>query len=150
MAKMSITFDGFNKLAEDIDAIGGDLHAAVDEALTETQKIVQENLTTAASVYAAKGGGLKGYATGKMYNSIIQDAYVEWKGTVAHVGTGFTSLGDGGFAGFMHSIFVMYGTPRMAKDAKVYNAIKGAKTRKQIAEKQDEIMKKHLELGKGG
>ena len=148
MAKMSITFDGFAKLAEDIDGIGGDLHSAVDEALTETQTIVQENLNTAASVYDKKGGGRKGYATGKMYNSIIQDVKVDWNGTVAEVKTGFTGEG-GNFAGFMHSIFVMYGTPRMSKDMKVYNAIKGTKTRKQIAKAQEEIMVKHLELGKG-
>lgn len=145
MAKrMSITFDGFEKLAEDIDAIGGDLHAAVDEALEETQFIVQDNLTSAAEVY--QHGGRKGYATGKMYNSIIQDLRINWKGMIAEVNTGFTGNG-GHFAGFMHSIFVMYGTPRMAKDPKVYNAIKGTKTRKQIAEKQEEVMVKHLKLG---
>lgn len=147
MAKrMSITFDGFEKLAEDIDAIGGDLHSAVDEALEETQFIVQDNLTTAAEVY--QHGGLKGYATGKMYKSIIQDVRIDWKGLIAEVKTGFTGSG-GHFAGFMHSIFVMYGTPRMAKDPKVYNAIKGTRTRKQIAEKQEEIMVKHLKLGEG-
>lgn len=146
MAKMSITFDGFAKLAEDIDAIGGDLHAAVDEALTETQKIVQDNLETAAQIYSAKGR--KGYATGKMYASIIHDASIDWKGTVAEVKTGFTSQG-GNIAGFMHSLFVMYGTPRMMKDVKVYNAIKGTKTRKDIAKAQEEIMMKHLDLGKG-
>ena len=148
MAKMSITFNGFAKLAEDIDAIGGDLHAAVDEALQETQSIVQDNVTSASAVYAAKGR--KGYAKGDMYNSIIQDLGIEWKGTVAEVKTGFSANGGATWAGFMHSIFVMYGTPKMAKDAKVYNAIKGSKTRKEIAEKQEEIMVKHLELGKGG
>lgn len=147
MAKrMSIIFDGFEKLAEDIDAINGDLHSAVDEALQETQFIVQDNLTSAAEVY--QHGGLKGYAKGTMYKSIIQDLRIDWKGLVAEVNTGFTGT-SGHFAGFMHSIFVMYGTPRMAKDAKVYNAIKGTRTRKQIAEKQEEIMVKHLKLGEG-
>jgi hypothetical protein len=147
MAKMSITFNGFAKLAEDIDAIGGDLHKAVDEALEETQKIVQDNLTTASAQY--QHGGRKGYAKGDMYRSIIDDTRIDWKGTVAEVKTGFSSNGGATWEGFMHSIFVMYGTPRMAKDAKVYNAIKGTKTRKQIAEKQEEIMVKHLDLTKG-
>lgn len=146
MAKMSITFDGFAKLAEDIDAIGGDLHSAVDEALEETQFIVQSNLVSAAQVYSSKGR--KGYATGKMYKSIIQDLGINWKGTVAEVNTGFSGT-KGSMAGFMHSIFVMYGTPRMAKDAKVYNAIKGTKTRKDIAKAQEEVMVKHLDLTKG-
>lgn len=149
MAKMSITFDGFEKLAEDIDAIDGDLHAAVDEALQETQSIVQANVESSALSYNHKGGGRKGYATGKMYNSIIRDTGIIWKGTVAEVNTGFSGS-KGSIAGFMHSIFVMYGTPRMAKDPKIYNAIKGTATRKQIAKVQEEIMSKHLELGKGG
>lgn len=148
MARMSITFDGFEKLAEDIDAIGGDLHEAVDEALEETQKIVHEELVQAAEIYASANKGKKGYATGKMYKSIINDVRIDWKGTIAEVKTGFT--GEGGkYAGFMHSIFVMYGTPKMVKDVKVYNAIKGTKVRKEIYDKQEEIMKKHLELGKG-
>ena len=149
MTKMSIIFDGFAKLAEDLDEIGGNLQEAVNEALEETQFIVQSNLVTAAEMYSAANKGKKGYATGKMYKSIIQDLNIDWKGTVAEVKTGFTGEGDK-YAGFMHSIFVMYGTPKMAKDAKVYNAIKGTKTRKEIARKQEEIMVKHLELGKGG
>jgi hypothetical protein len=148
MAKMSITFDGFEKLAEDIDEVGGDLHAAVDEALAETQKLVQDNLTSASAIYGRKGGGKKGYATGEMYRTIIQDLQIDWRGTIAEVKTGFSGEGAN-LSGFMHSIFVMYGTPRMPKNAKVYNAIKGTQTRKQIAEKQEEIMVKHLELGKG-
>ena len=141
MAKMSITFKGFDQLAEDLDAIGGDLHDAVDEALTESVKIIQSNLQTAAAPYSAKG--LRGYATGKMYGSIIENPQVEWKGLIAEVGAGFELYSRGGW----HSIFVMYGTPRMAKNPKVYNAIKGTKVKNEIAKKQEEIMKKHLELG---
>jgi hypothetical protein len=143
MAKMSIIFDGFAKLAEDIDEKGGNLHAAVDEALTKTQELVQGNVQSAAEIY--QHGGQKGYATGTMYNAIIQNAEVSWKGTVAEVDTGFSGT-KGSMAGFMHSLFVMYGTPKMAKDAKVYNAIKGTKTRKDIAALQEDIMVKHLEL----
>lgn len=142
MAKMSITFKGFEQLAEDIDAIGGDLKSAVDEALNESQKIIQSNLQTAAAEYARKGGG-KGYATGKMYQSIIENPQVEWHGLIAEVGVGFKLLAKGGW----HSIFIMYGTPRMGKNQKVYNAIKGTKTKNEIAKIQEEIMQKHLALG---
>ena len=142
MAKMSITFKGFEQLAEDIDAIGGDLKNAVDEALTESQKLIQSNLQTAAAEYSRKGGG-KGYTTGKMYQSIIKDPQVEWKGLIAEVGAGFELFARGGW----HSIFIMYGTPRMSKDQKVYNAIKGTKTKNEIAKIQEEIMQKHLALG---
>jgi hypothetical protein len=142
MAKMSITFKGFEQLAEDIDAIGGDLHKAVDEALNESQKIIQNNLQTAAADYSRKGGG-KGYTTGKMYQSIITSPQVEWNGLIGEVKVGFNLSSKGGW----HSIFIMYGTPRMAKNQKVYNAIRGTKTKNQIAKKQEEIMQDHLKLG---
>lgn len=141
MAKMSIIFDGFADLAAEIDRAGGDLKTAVDDALTETQKLVQNNVTNASAPYAHKGR--KGYATGEMYNSIIQHAQIEWTGSIAEVNVGFDLTQKDGF----HSIFVMYGTPRMAKDAKVYNAIKGTKTKKQIAEIQEKVMQNHLKLG---
>lgn len=140
MAKMSIIFDGFADLAEKIDRSDGDLHKAVDEALTATQKLIQDNLVTAAAPYATKGK--KGYATGAMYKAIINNAKVNWHGSVAEVDAGFELYQEGGW----HSIFVMYGTPRMAKDTKVYNAIKGTKTKKDIAAEQQKIMQSYLNL----
>lgn len=141
MARMSIIFDGFKDLAEAIDRKGGDLHAAVDEALTDTQQTIQSNLLSAAAVYSGKGR--KGYATGAMYSSIIDNAQVIWKGTIAEVRVGFRLNQNGGW----HSIFVMYGTPKMQKDPQVYNAIKGARVRQEIAERQEQIMEKYLSLG---
>ena len=143
MAKMSILFDGFADLAAEIDRSDGDLHAAVDEALTATQKLIQGNLEEAAAAYATKG--VKGYATGKMYETILKDPQVDWHGSIAEVGVGFGLDQNGGW----HSIFVMYGTPRMNKDQKVYNAIKGSKIKKAVAALQQEIMQKNLDLAKG-
>lgn len=147
MAKMSIVFDGFSDLAQAIDKAGGDLKEAVDEALTKTQDLVQENVRSASTVYTGKG--LKGYATGAMVRSIMASESPEWHGSIAEVGSGFTTNGGATMAGFLHSIFVMYGTPKMTKDQKLYNAIKGTRTRKQIAEIQQEVMNEHLKLGGG-
>lgn len=141
MAKMSIIFDGFEDLAASIDRIGGDLHAAVDEALTATQQMIQDNLTSAAAPYAAKGR--KGYAKGNMFKTILKDKRITWQGEVAEVDVGFDLLAKGGW----HSIFLMYGTPRISKDQSIYNAIKGTKTKQAIEKLQQEIMQKHLELG---
>lgn len=144
MAKAQILFKGFEDLAHAVDSAGADLKEAVNEALEETQLIVRDNVIPAAAVYAAKG--LKGYATGKMYNSIIRNPKIEWEGFVGTVGVGFEVTDDSGL-GFLHSIFVMYGTPRMAKNTKVYNAIRGTRVKKAIAKKQQEVMLKHLKLG---
>ncbi len=146
--RMSITFDGFEKLAAELDRQGKDLKPAVNEALEETQKYIQQELQSATLQYA--NGGRKGYAKGDLYDSIITDPDIEWNGLVASVKVGFSSI-YGGWEGFMHSIFVMYGVPAhgkfnrgYGKDAKVYNAIRGIRTKKQIEKLQKEVMEKHL------
>lgn len=142
MARMSIMFDGFKDLAQVIDDCSGTetLHKAVDEALTETGKYVQDQVNQAALPYAHKG--LKGYATGAMFNALKKDNPVIWTSPfIAEVSVGFNLKDKGGF----HSIFVMYGTPRMAKDQKLYNSIKGTKTKKEIEQIQKEVLGKYLD-----
>ncbi len=149
MAKMSITFNGFSELAAELDRQGKELKPAVSEALEETQKYIQQELESASEIY--QKGGKKGFAEGDMYDAIIRDPVIEWNGNLASVKVGFSSYGGSMWKGFMHSIFVMYGVPAHGKfnkgyqkDAKVYNAIRGIRTKKKIAELQKEIMQKHL------
>lgn len=142
MAKMSLTFDGFKELTEAIDKAGNDIQQAVTEALDETSKIVQQEVTSASAIYA--GSGKKGYATGAMYRAIKDAGDVSWKGKVAEVEVGF-ELRAGGSKGY-HSIFLMYGTPKIPKDSKLYNAVFGSKTKNQIHEKQEEVMAQYLKL----
>lgn len=148
MASMKITFDGFKDLATELDRMGGNLKAATNEALEATFDIVQNNLKSAASKYAAPNP--KTGRTGKMYKAIKVDKDVEWTGDVAKIGVGFDLNAPGG----VHSIFVMYGTPKhrvnhpgIKKDTKVYNAIRGSNTQSEIASKQEEVLKKYLSMG---
>lgn len=145
MGKISIQFDGFRELTEAIDRAGKDLNEAVEEALESSQQVVNDALIPAAAPYARQG--LKGYATGAMYGAIQTDQQVRWKGTTAEIGSGFTTNSGATQDGFYHSIFVMYGTPRMEKDQRIFNAIKGTKTKKNVADIQKEVMQKHFELG---
>lgn len=140
MAKMGITFSGFNDLIYQIDKAGKNADKAAKIALQATQKKVQQNLAAAAAPYATKGK--KGYATGAMYRAMIKSARVAQNGSVFEVDVGF-DLHNGGW----HSIFIMYGTPRIAKDTKIYNAIKGAKTKREIAEIQEKVLRKYLAIG---
>lgn len=152
MAKMQIIGDPIADMLEDMDRIGIDIKPAVNEALEETQKLIADNLKTDAQIYNKKGGGLKGYAQGNMYKTIVDDNKVNWTTpTDAWINSGFWLDEKGGF----HSIFIMYGTPRhgknnsgITKDTKVYNAIKGARTRTRIEGIQREVMKKYLKLGR--
>lgn len=139
MARMSLTFKGFEDLAYKIEQAEKDLRGAVDEALTETQNIIQGNTRQAAAKYTK--GGTK-YSTGRMLAAVKPNTGPEWSGTIASVGVGFDLRKAGGY----HSIFVMYGTPRMKKDVKLYNAIRGARTKQQVAQAQEKIMLEHLKL----
>ena len=148
---MSITFDGFEKLAAELDKVGGDLKPAVNEALEETQKYIQQELESASQIYSS--GGRKGYADGDLNAAIIRNPKVEWLGNVGVVDVGFSK--ELNWKGFMHSIFVMYGVPAHGKfnkgyqkDPKVYNAIRGLRTKNQIEQIQKEIMENHLKLGR--
>lgn len=138
MARMQIIFDGFEKMAERMKP--ETLKSAVNEALTETQKYIQSNVRKASEPYKSKSDAHP-YVTGRMYKSILEDEQVQWESTIASIRVGF-NLGDkkGGF----HSIFIMYGTPKIKKDTKIYNAIRGSKTKKEIAEIQKRIMERYL------
>lgn len=140
MARLTIT-DNFADLAEMIDRMEGDLRMAVTEALETTQRIVQGRTSSAAGIYA--GRGRKGYATGSMYASIPAVDNLKWEGDAATIGVGFKLPAGGGW----HSIFVMYGTPTMAKDTAVYNAIKGAQTLSAIEQAQEAVLRKYAGLG---
>lgn len=140
--KMEITFDGFDKLVEEIDRCGGNLRQAADEALSETQRLVQTEVTKASAIYSTKGGGRKGYATGAMVKKIIKNPEVTWEGTKATVEVGFI-IKDAG----IHTIFLMHGTPKMQKDQKLYDAVFGEHIKNMIATAQEDIMRKYLTIG---
>lgn len=131
---MSITFKGFDILAEKIDRISGDIKPAVNEALVETQSFIQNQLRPAMPPHRR---------TGRTEASIIKGGKIRWSWSVAEIDTGF-KISEGGFP----SIFLMWGTPRMEKDVKIYNAMYGMMTRRKIKALQMEILERHIALGK--
>ena len=142
MAKMKIIGDPIGDMLEEMDRKGIDIKPAVNEALEKTTQLITSNLQSAAAPYQHKG--LKGYATGAMYDDIITGDQVKWIGSIAEVNAGFNLQGKGGY----HSIFIMYGTPKMDKNTKVYNAVRGTGTKKRIKTLQAEIMMKYMKLGR--
>lgn len=123
--KTGIIFRGFEEYAEKLDELGGDLKSVTEEALKESEKLITPKLHQDMK---------KHKRTGRTEGSITNNPKVKWEGTQGAIKIGF-NIADGGLA----SIFLMYGTPRIAKDQKLYNDVYGAKTRKEIAKKQEEI-----------
>lgn len=123
MAKMKLEFDGFENVVNRLKQLDGDVKAATETALKDTHKIVTENAEIAIR---------KHRMTGRTEQSLVRKATVKWKGTVAEVETGF-DIKKGG----LPSIFLMYGTPRVKKDQKLYNAFFGTATKKEVKKAQE-------------
>lgn len=123
--KMRLEFTGFEEYAERLDKLGGDLKKTTEKALIETHKLLTPKVEEAFRRHDVK------YSHDTM-KSLKKDARVEWDGSVAAIGVGF-KISEGGFP----SIFIMYGTPRMQPDKKVYNSIYG--NRKKVRELQERI-----------
>lgn len=128
--KMRLEFTGFEEYAERLDKLGGDLKKTTEKALIETHKLLTPKVEEAFRKHDVK------YSHDTM-KSLKKDARVEWDGSVAAIGVGF-KISEGGFP----SIFIMYGTPRMQPDKKVYNSIYG--NRKKVRELQERIFAEEI------
>ena len=128
--KMRLEFAGFEEMAERLDKLGGDLKKTTEKALVETHKLITPKVEEAFRKHDVK------YSHDTM-KSLKKDPKVEWNGSTAEIGVGF-KISEGGFP----SIFIMYGTPRMQPDKKVYNSIYGNK--KKVKELQEGIFAEEI------
>lgn len=128
--KLTVDFSNFLEYAEKLDQLGGDLRATAEEALQESKDYVTENIE--ADMKSHK-------RTGRTEASINEDSKVIWEGMTASIDVGF-NIKHGGLA----SIFLMYGTPKMAKDQKLYNDVYGTGTKKKIKEMQEKIFQEAI------
>lgn len=128
--KMRLEFAGFEEMAERLDKLGGDLKKTTEKALAETHKMLTPKVEEAFRKHDVK------YSHSTM-KSLKKDSKVEWNGSTAEIGVGF-KISDGGFP----SIFIMYGTPRMQPDKKLYNSIYGNK--KKVKELQEGIFAEEI------
>lgn len=135
-SKFGIQFDGFAELMEQYDKLDGDLREVTADCLKAAHDIVTPKIS--ADI-------VKHHRTGLTEKSIEKNSRVNWDGETASIDVGF-NLKNGG----MPSIFLMYGTPRMKKDTKLYNDIYGSAVKKQIAERQEEILMNAIQKRLGG
>lgn len=123
--KTRIEFEGFEEAVARLSKLEGNVRQVTEKALDETHKYVTNQVQPIIR---------KHKQTGATEASLKTNSKVEWAGTLASDEVGF-NIRKGG----LPSIFLMYGTPRMKKDQKLYDAFYGSKTRNQIMKIQEDI-----------
>lgn len=128
--KITIDFKVFEKYAEELDKLGGDLRAVTEDILQESHDIVTTETERAMQ---------KHNKSGKTERSILRNEKVKWEGNIASINVGF-DIANGG----LPSIFLMYGTPRhepnhpgTEKDQALYDAIYGTKIKRRLKQLAD-------------
>ena len=125
MAKnFSLDFKDFLDFAYKIEELGGSdaLKRATDNALTATDKYVTEEVDKAIAQSRFNFD-----RTGRTKESLDKEIKTEWDGTVAKAKAGF-HITQGGLA----SQFLIYGTPHIAGDTNLRNAVKGEGKHKKV------------------
>ena len=131
-SKFAFRFDEVLDLAARIEKAGGDIQQAADKALRDTHDYITPQLST---------GIARHVATGDTKESLVQSPKVEWITPLkAQVNIGF-DLGDGGWP----SIFLMWGTPKMAPDVKLRKAAFGPAVKREVARLQKEALQAFLQ-----
>lgn len=130
--KMQIEFSGFEELAENLDKLGGDLKKTTEKALRESHKHITPKVQAAFEKHDVK------YTHATM-GSLKTNEEVEWSGTTASIGVGF-KISEGG----LPSIFLMYGTPTIKPDKKLFNAIMSKKAKKEVAKIQEDVFREAI------
>ncbi|MCI8363103.1 MAG: hypothetical protein HFJ41_08430 [Clostridia bacterium] len=123
--KTYVEFEGFDEAIARLNKLGANVKNISEKALKKTHSIITKKADEAIMPHNE---------THQTEKSLRREAEIEWVGNVASVKTGF-SISEGGIA----SIFLMYGTPRMKKDQKLYNAFWSKSTQNEIKEAQKEI-----------
>lgn len=134
--KFSLEFEGFEEMLEQFSELGTDVKPIATKALEATHSYITPQLheKVQASNLPAKGD----YSTGQSESQIIDEANIEWQGSISSVDIGF-SLDEG-----ITPIFLIHGTPNMAAVKGLKNAIYGSKTKEEIAKIQEDIFAKEL------
>lgn len=129
--KLTLSFDGMEEMIKALEEAEADVKKETENALSDSRNIITTNLEKAIGPHRF---------TGETEGSLARNEEVKWEGTTASLQVGF-DIGHGGLA----SIFLMYGTPKMAPDRRLYNAIYGSGTKKKVAEAQRKAFEKALE-----
>lgn len=123
--KITVDFKVFEKYAEQLDKLGGDLKTTAEEILQDSHDMVTTNVEREMK---------KHNKSGETDRAILRNSKVVWQGNIGSIDIGF-DIANGG----LPSIFLMYGTPKhepnhpgTEEDQALYDAIYGSKIKRQI------------------
>jgi hypothetical protein len=144
----SLDFKGFLDLAEDISERYGDeaLLEATEQALDETRKYVNAELREAMKSSKYSFTESVGYSQGEAMRSLakVESMPIETSGTIVTAYAGF-DLEEA-----PEALILAYGSPHLAKDTRLYNAIKvKGKVKNEVALLQHKVFTAALEGGTG-
>lgn len=137
MAKMSLSFEGLDEMMKKLERLDKDTKAVTEEALTKAHEIVtaKAEQAIAKSNLPARGH----YSHGDTAGSLQRTPKIKWSGSEASVEVGF-NIRKGG----LPSIFLMYGTPKMAKVQSLYDAFYSSQTEGEVINAEKEIFLKAM------
>lgn len=148
--KIDIRFDGFAAIAEELDRFPGALKKAAMEAMEYSAALVDVKLHKEMQKHE-RDFNSKAYGKHRTESTIMDGEKATADGNIIEQKVGF-NISHGG----LPSVFLMYGTPRhyqpnmhrmhpgIAADKKLYNAIYGSNTRKQLNKMQRSIFESVL------
>ncbi|MCI7503680.1 MAG: hypothetical protein MSA76_08485 [Clostridium sp.] len=134
--KGMIDFSQLEDLAEKWEKAGGKVEQLAESCLKAAHKAVTPPIVQDMTRH---------HRTGSTQESIVTKADVKWDGTKANIPVGF-DIKQGG----LPSIFLMYGTPRIKKDTKLYADVYGKKAQERIKKAQEETFQKGIKKLLGG
>lgn len=123
--KIGIDFSEFEILSKQLKSLNGNIKKTTETALKKSKVYVNKNLVADMN---------KHNKTSATIRSLDKTTSVNWVGSLGSIPVGF-NIGEGGLA----SIFLMYGTPRMSKDQKLYNDVYGSKNSEEVAKIQADV-----------
>lgn len=133
--KTGVEIVGLDELIESLERFGEDVSKVADKALIQTKEYINQNLISAMNSsrfdFDSRSGNTR--------KSLDQDKRTEHGDGQVSILAGY-DIANGGIA----SIMLMYGTPTITPDRKLYAAVFGAKTKKEVAEIQGEVFQNAL------
>lgn len=146
--KFSLDFDGFLKLADQVDRLGdGYLKLATENALRKSTDYVNQEVENAMNKskysFTAGQGGSKGRARESLEK--VSQMPIKWEGTKAFAYIG-VDLSEATEVIFLMNGTTLNGNPHIKADTKLKNAIKvKGKVKKKASEIQKEEFTKVIE-----